>query len=393
MNNVPPKDPALPGVTVDNDIDLLDLLQALAARLRLLLLAPIVVAMLAFCIALFITPTFTATAKFLPPQQQQSAAASMLQSLGALGGVAGAAAGLKNPGEQFVSLLQSRVVADALVDKLQLMERYEKTLREDARAKLKKNSVITIGKDNIIVVNASDPDPVFAARIANEYIEELGALLSRLAITEAQQRRVFFEKQLAGAKDSLVRAEQSLASSGVDTSALNATPASALEGPARLRAQVTAQEIRLAGMRSYLTESAPEYRIAQIELKALREQLAKAAAGQTRSGDMSEDYISKFREFKYQEALFEMFARQYEIARVDESKEGSVVQVVDAAVPPERKSSPAKVLIALGAAAATLILLVLWILLRSVLSTADPHKRAKAFRLRETVRRGIFGER
>ena len=244
----------------DDEISLLDLLQVVVDNLRLLVLGPLVAGLAALGIAFIIPPTFTATTKFMPPQQQQSAAASMLASLGALGGLAGAATGLKNPAEQYVAFLKSRSVQDALIDRFKLTERYDEKFKQDARLELEKNAQITSGKDGLISINASDKDPAFAAQLANAYVEELGHLLSRLAVTEAQQRRLFFEKQLGNTKDKLVKAEQALKASGVNSNVLKTNPTAAVEALAKLKASITAQEIKLASMRGYLTESSPSWR-------------------------------------------------------------------------------------------------------------------------------------
>ena len=194
----------------DDEISLLDLLQVVADNLRLLVLGPLVAGLLALAYSFTIPPTFTATAKFLPPQQQQSGAAAMLAGLGALGGLAGAA-GIKSPADQYVAFLKSNSVQDALVERFKLMERLETKSREDARGAIGGNVQIASGKDGLITIDVNDKDPAFAAQLANAHVEELGKLLSRLAVTEAQQRRLFFEKQLANAKNNLVKAEQALA--------------------------------------------------------------------------------------------------------------------------------------------------------------------------------------
>lgn len=381
-------------VEEDDEISLLDLLQVVADNLRLLVLAPLAAGLLALGITFAMAPTFTATTKFMPPQQQQSGAAAMLAGLGALGGLAGAAGGLKNPADQYVAFLKSRSVQDALIDRFKLTERYETKFREDARKTLDANVQIASGKDGLITIDASDKDPQFAAQLANAHIEELGKLLNRLAVTEAQQRRVFFEKQLNNAKDNLVKAEQALKASGVNSSALKASPIAAVEGLAKLKATITAQEIKLASMRGYLTESAPDFKQAQTELSAMRGQMARAEKEEpasTGGGSKDSDYIAKFRDFKYHETLFELFAKQYEMARVDESREGAIIQVVDAAQPPERKSKPKKALIALMTTLAVGFALLLFIFIRQGLRGAaqTPESAEKISRLRRSWSRAI----
>ncbi|MBA3057928.1 MAG: lipopolysaccharide biosynthesis protein [Gammaproteobacteria bacterium] len=354
----------------DDEISLLDLLQVVVDNLRLLVLGPLAAGLLALGISFSIAPTFTATTKFLPPQQQQSAAASMLASLGALGGLAGAATGIKNPNDQFVAFLQSRTVQDALIDRFKLMDRYEVEFRDSARKTLGGNVKISSGKDGLITIDSSDTDKVFAAQLANAYVEELRTLLGRLAITEAQQRRVFFEKQLNDAKDKLVKAELALKASGVNSNVLKTDPAAAIEGLARLKATIAAQEIKLASMRGYLTESAPDFKQAQTELSAMRQQLSRAEAAEPNNNSKDGDYVSKFRDFKYYETLFELFAKQYEMARIDESREGAVIQVLDVAVPPELKTKPKKALIAMLTTLATGFALLLFVFIRQALNNA-----------------------
>ena len=375
----------------DDEISLLDLLQVVADNLRLLVLAPLAAGLLALGITFAMAPTFTATTKFMPPQPQQSGSAAMLASLGALGGLAGAASGLKNPADQYVAFLKSRSVQDALIDRFKLSERFESRLRDDTRTALSANVQISSGKDGLITIDASDPDPQFAAQLANAHVEELGRLLNRLAVTEAQQRRLFFERQLSDSKDKLVKAEQVLKASGVNSSAVKASPMAAVEGLAKLKAGLAAQEVKLASMRGYLTESAPDFKQAQTELAAMRAQMARAETEEPASASAASrdsDYIAKYRDFKYHETLFELFAKQYEMARVDESREGALVQVVDAAVAPQRKSKPKRALIATMTTLATgFALLVFVFAMRNVSQT--PELAEKIATLRHAWRRAL----
>ena len=351
-------------------ISLLDLLQVVADNLRLLVVGPLLVGLVALAIAFQLTPTFIATTKFVPPQQQQSAAVAMLQGLGALGSLAGAASGLKNPADQYVAFLKSRSVQDVLIERFKLMQRYDKKYREDTRLELSANTLVGTGKDGLISIDVGDTDPQFAAQLANAYVEELGLLLNRIALTEAQQRRVFFEKQLAATKDNLVKAEQALKTSGVNSSALKASPQAAVEGLAKLQAVVSAQEIKLASMRGYLAESSPAFKQAQIEMSAMRGQLARAEKETPAAAGDSSDDIAKFRDFKYHETLLDLFAKQYEMARVDESREGAIIQVVDLALPPERKSKPKKAQIAMLATLVTALVLLLFVFVRQATRNA-----------------------
>lgn len=348
-------------------LDLPTILALLRSRWRLLAVAPLAVGAIAFGATFLIAPTFTSKVTFLPPQQQSSAAASMLAALGPLAGLAGAnTGGGRNTGDQYVALMQSVTVSDRLIERFKLQEVYDSKLRMDARKTLLGNVRILLGKkDGLISVEVDDTSPERAAAIANHYVDELRRVTSTLAVTEAQQRRMFFEQQLKQSRESLVVAQRALQSSGFNADALKAEPKAAADSYARLRAETRAAEVRMQVMRGTLTDTSPEVRQQQATLDALRAQLARLErATESANGP---DYIGAYREFKYQEVLFDLYARQFELARVDESREGALIQVVDSATPAERKSAPRR---GVTAAAATLIAalaLTGWLLLRQTL--------------------------
>ena len=387
----------------DDEISLLDLLQTVAENLRLLILGPLFVGLTALGVSFTIPPTFTAKTSFLPPQQQNSAAATMLNSLGALGGLAGAAAGIKDPADRYVAFMKSNQLLDALIDEFDLMNRYDAQYRNSARAALMGSSRIASGKDGIITVEVDGTDPQLAADMANAYVAQLEALMSRLAVTEAQQRRQFFELQLEASKQKLTQAEIALSQTGVSSDVLKSAPATAIAGVAELQAQVTAQEVRLGAMRGYLAETAPEFKQALTALASLRAQLAKQSQGVRPSAPRADgssggggegttdDYIARYRDFKYQETLFELFARQFEMAKLDESREGATIQVIDAATAPELKSKPKKALTAVLATLATGFLLLLWVFVRQALKNAaqDTESAQKLAGIRAAFRRAL----
>jgi len=197
-----------------------------------------------------------------------------------------------------------------------------------------------------------------------------------LAVTEAQQRRMFFEKQLQITKENFTKADLALKSSGINSSVLKTSPASAVEAVARLKAGISVQEVKLGTMRNYLTESSPDFKQALSELASLKSQLAKAEKEEPASKDAS-DYVARYREFKYQETMFELFAKQFELAKVDESREGAVIQVLDIAEPPERKAKPKKAMIAIIATLASGFALLLFVFVRSALNNASQDEETK----------------
>jgi capsule polysaccharide export protein KpsE/RkpR len=346
-------------------------------------------------VAFLMRPVFTATTVLMPPQQPQGAAAALMASLGALAGVVGSGGGGAGRalGDQFVALLQSARVQDRIIKQFDLDRVYETDYRFQTRKELSRNVQIQADRrSGLISILVDDTDPQRAADIANAHVEQLRVLTGELAVTEAQQRRAFFEEQLKNTRDRLTAAQRALQESGFSQATLRAEPKAAAESYARLKAELTAAEVRLQVLRGFLVDSTPEVQQQVALVSGLRGQLARVEAAATPSDAASAappDYLSKYREFKYQESLFELFARQFEAARVDESREGPLLQVVDVATRPEYKSRPKRALLALGAALAGFVLYVGWIIIghqaRTTLAS-DPALAASWSRVRGALR-------
>ncbi|MET0518162.1 MAG: Wzz/FepE/Etk N-terminal domain-containing protein [Burkholderiaceae bacterium] len=330
----------------DDGVQIADVWAALRPHLKKVVALSIAAGVCAYGISLLIPPTFTARTTIISPQQQQNSAASALASLGALAGLAGGGA-IKSPADQYISIMQSVTVSNRIIERFKLVDLYESKFLEDARKHLADNVRITAGKkDNLITIEVDDKDPARAAEMANNYVTELRWVSNNLALTEAQQRRVFFEQQLLKTKDALRSAQVVVEKTGFTAGALKSEPKAAAEAYARTKAEIAAAEVKLGAMRKALTENAPEVQQLQAALTGLRGQLAQYERP-LESGS-KQDYISAYREFKYQEALFEIYAKQFELAKMDEAREGTLIQVLDPATKPERKSKPKRTLIAAG---------------------------------------------
>ncbi len=348
-----------------------DALVALAERWRLVVGLPLLAGLVALGVSFVVPMTFTARTTILPPQTQQGAGSAALASLSALSALSGAS--MRTPADQYASLMETEAVRNRVIEQLGLVQAYKVEYPEDARRELNEAVRIVVGKkDGLITVEADDKDPKRAAAIANAHVEHLRALAAELSLSEAQQRRQFFERQVRQTSQALAKAQAALQGSGFSAAALRAEPKSTAEGYARLRAELTAAEVRLQALRSALTENAPEISAQLAQIGALRRQLATLEAAQPTAAD--QDYIGRYREFKYQESLYEIFLRQYELARLDESRDGGMIQVIDTATPPQRKSRPKRAMVAVTTTLVTGLLVVLWVGLRAAWARAgrDP---------------------
>jgi tyrosine-protein kinase Etk/Wzc len=378
----------------EDEISLIDLAIALGEEKKTLFAVPAITTTLAIVVSLLMTPIFTAKTVMMPPQQQQSGAASALASLGALAGLAGGAAGIKSPDEMYIAFMQGESLQNAVIKKLGLQERYEKKTLFETREHLKQAiKIASDKKSGLITIEADDKDPEFAAKLANTHVEELRTLMGRLAVTDAQQRRVFFEQAIAKNQTELADAEANFRAakekSGMQVTAVIAE--TAVKAGAEMRGQIAAKEVQLAAMSNFATPQNPDVQRIAGELSALRSQLKKleqGSGGDEKSSPMEQLAVKSYRDIKAREAMAGVLVAQYESARVDESKEGPLIQQVDVAVAPERKSKPKRAIIVIVAAFAGLFLGVLIAFVRRALRKAseDPQSASQMTMLKAAWR-------
>lgn len=392
--------PLLPdGQPIDSEeeIGMIDLLIVFAKSKKLILGLPILVALIALGFTLLLPNVYTASTKILPPQQGQSTASAMLAQLGGIGGMLGGAVGLKSSNDLYVAMLKSRTVADNIIQRFGLMKLWEIDPEHpsDAHKALEGISNFSSGKDGLIRIEVDDKDPKRAADLANAYVDELFKFTSVIAVTEASQRRLFFERQFALAKDNLAKAEgaarQALQSGGLVK--VDEQGRAMVEASARLRAQITVKEVQLGAMRTFAADRNPDLQLAQQELESMKRELAKieGAGGSTSASGAGSSHgignLGLLRDVKYYEVIFELLAKQYEMAKIDEARDSAIVQVIDRAVAPDRKSKPRRTLIVLFSALAAILFALMWAIVKEALSRAksDPERSRKLQALRTHV--------
>ncbi|HEY1337833.1 MAG TPA: Wzz/FepE/Etk N-terminal domain-containing protein, partial [Bryobacteraceae bacterium] len=306
---------------------LLDLLLVIAARKWFILGMTIVGAVVAAAVALLLPPSYTATAVIMPPQQQQSAASSLLGQLGPIASLSGKDLGFKTPADLYIGILTSRTIADDLIARFDLQKSYRDKTLTDARRTLTKRSRFSSGKDSLIKIAVDDENPRRAAALANGYVDSLYRQNSRLALTEASQRRLFFEQQMMAEKEALQNTEGSMASTQERTGMLQVGSQidSVIRSMAQLRAEILGREVALASLKRGATAENPMVVRQEAELAALRDELHKLESnrGANRPGDpliptaqvpkAGLEYVRAIRDVKYHETLFELLSKQFEV--------------------------------------------------------------------------------
>ena len=350
----------------EDEFAVLDIMIVLAERKRIVACVTVGFAIMAILVSILLPVRYTASVVLLPPQQNASVGASLASQVGTMGGITALASsglGLRNLNEMYVAMLRSRTVEDAMVQRYNLMDEYrERNLIDACKAFEKHATVDGSGKDGLIHISVEDRDPARAAELANGYVDQFRSLSQHLAFTEASQRRLFFEQELEQSKNNLASAEEALKQTEQTTGVvqLDGQAHALIESAVALRAQITAREVQIQGMQTYATDENAQLVQAQRELLSLRAQLAKLGGSEQSSADdlivtkgrvpaAGLEYVRKLRDVKYYEAIFDILARQFEIAKLDEAKQGALVQVVDPATVPDKRSFPKRGLIVMCA--------------------------------------------
>jgi len=387
----------------DNGVSALDLLVILAERRRLILSVTVGFGIAALLISSLLPKRYTAQTTIMPPQQNTSMASALTSQIGSLGTMAALAGGglnLKNPNDLYIAMFHTKTVEDAMIRRYNLMQEYRNKYMSDARKVFEKNFTLEgNGKDGLIHISVEDKDPERAAEMANGYVDQFRTLSQHLAITEASQRRMFFEQQMQQTKDKLADAEEAMKQSELTGGMiqLDSQTRALIESAASLRAQIAAKEVQLEGMRAYATSENANVVEAQHELDGLRVELSKLVGNKDENGGLLPpkgamaqsglEYVRKLRDVKYYETIFDILARQFEMAKLDEAKEGALIQVVDPATVPDYKSFPKRALITIAATAVGLLIGVFLALVLAYFERMrqDPETSEKLSLLRKAV--------
>jgi tyrosine-protein kinase Etk/Wzc len=360
-------------------VDIRAVLRTLYSGRKTLLVFIAAACVLATAAAFLIRPTYTSIASFLPPASTGSSAnAALAAQLSQLSGLGGAAlSGTKSFGDLYVGILKSRSVKSELVKRFDLKSLYKVKKESQAEKVLASHSTFDVdAKSSIVTISVTDNSAARAHDLANAYLDALTEKNGQLALTESSQRRLFFGQQLAKEKDDLENAEVALKETEEESGLIAPAgqTASEIQMIAQTRGLISAKQVELSALRLSATQENPDLIRMESEIQGLQDQLAKLLTGTNKrlSGaiptskvpELELEYVRKEREVKYHEALFEMLSRQYELARIDEAHNATLVQVIDSASYPDSKSSPHRTFIVIGGLILGCLLGGAWILMR-----------------------------
>lgn len=338
-----------------------DLFKAVLIEKKAFLSVFVATVALAGVVIVLLPRYYAASTVLIVAQASQSGGASAAAQLGAMVGLSGAGA-VRSPEDMYAALIRSRSIEDEIVRSFGLQARFNAISLSDARSVLEmRTQVAADKKTGLISIVVDDVDARIAADIANAYVSELQKVLSRIAVTEAQQRRQFYEGELKHVQLALREAEvlfrQLQTEKGmVITEALaEAQSRTALE----LRARIAEKEVQRDTLSRFATGANPDVQRLSAEIASMKVMLRQSEEGRG-GGDYGSgrglDSVRAYREMRTQAAAMEQIVKQLELAKMDEAREGPRLQQVDAAVPPEKPVKPKRLFLAVMASIGAAVL-------------------------------------
>jgi len=339
-------------------INLLDYLAVIVKYRRMVALTTSAAFVISIVISLLLPKVYSSTARILAPQQE-SGLASLMGQAGAGTLTTGDLLGKSTSADMYAGILRSEAVKDAVIDRFNLMKVYRQKYRIDTYKEIDNKSIIVTGKrDGIVSITVQDKDPARAAEMANGFVDELGRIVAALNVSGAGQSRIFLEGRLALVKADLARAEEALRSFSMKNKAIQVSEQAKLtiEGIARLKAQLAAQEVNLATYQNYLTDSSQEIKNAKAGISSLKSQIARLEGTDSTGAilpvgsvpTLVQEYTQLMREYKTQESLLDLLTKQYEMYKLSEAKNFPSIQIIQKARVSDKKSKPKRVRIVLA---------------------------------------------
>jgi uncharacterized protein involved in exopolysaccharide biosynthesis len=388
-------------VAITDTVNLLDYLEVIVNNRWFIIKVTGAVAIISVLISLCLPNTYKSTARILPPPQELDMMGALLGGgsgipKGAASGIAADLLGKGTQSDMYVGILTSEAMGDTIIDRFKLLEVYKKKYRVIAYEALNKHvSVVAGKKDGIISISVEDKNPNLAAEMANAYVEELGKLLAKISISGAGLTRSFLSERLAKARSELVVAEDAFKSFQTKNKIYSVAgqAQTTIVGIAQLRAQLVLQEVQLSSLRQNFTDVSSEIKNIKASISSLKDQISvleNSVSGGSTHGigilpELEQQYIRLMREYKIHETIVELLTKQYEIAKNNETKNYSNLQIIQTARVSDAKYKPKRALIVLASTFVACCLAIFYTFMLEIGTSLSIEDRKRLHAIRRTL--------
>jgi uncharacterized protein involved in exopolysaccharide biosynthesis len=326
---------------------------------KILIISPLFIGLIVALYSIFILPpVFTAYARLLPPQTNTSTASTLLNEIGGTAILGASALNLKTPSDLYASLFFSRTVQDDVIEKYSLAKHYGISDRDKLSVYVSKRTRAEVGKDGIITLAYTDIGSQSSADIANGMIDAMYRIAQRLARSQSARRLEFYDNLIDDARKNLSTATEKLVKAEQETGLTQLREQESLSASAivELKGMIASREISLAKMEITATSYHPEVIRIRSELQALRAQLnlIDSPMRNPKENNGNKNLLFSFQNYSELRAKVEPLRREVDIgskvleeliraralSRIDDSRDFSVISILDSAVAPTEKSGP-----------------------------------------------------
>jgi len=344
----------------EDEINLLDYWRVIRRRWKIIAMIFLTSVVTAVVVSLLMTPIYQAKTTIMPIESSGGQVSAALRSLGSLpfvGGMLPSVGGAS--ASKLVAVLKSRTVAKDVINSIDLIKvlfeepQDEPPSLQDAVRSLTGITEITDDKKGLISIAVEYKNPGIAADIANQFTVALKRFLNENALSMAKRNRIFIENQLKKVKEELHNAEEAMKNFQTNKKivAMDAQTEAAIKALTDLKGQITAKEVQLGVIKHFSTPSNPDVITIKDELRELKKQLAMleskgsnpeadAFPSLSEAPELGLQYIRLKRDAVTQQKVYELLTQQFEIAKIEEAKEDITFQVIDRAIPPEKRIKP-----------------------------------------------------
>jgi tyrosine-protein kinase Etk/Wzc len=353
------RDSAIKNEPEKENINLYSYLSILVGYRRFILLNFLGVCVAVAILSLFLPSWYSASTTILPPQREKLGLGLVSSLTGGISefGTSMSLPLMVSPSDVIAAILKSRSVALAVIEKEDLMKTYHTKTKEDALRELFSHTQVKVTPEGLVSLSFEDKNRVKAADVANRFVEELDRVNRETNTSQAKNARIFIEERLVQTKEDLTKAEEDLRKFQEENKAvsLDAQMKASIEGAANLKAQMVAAEIELNLLGKTMSSSNPQIQGLTSRINELKRQLDVWELGNPKEESeekkildvpfsevpaLSLELARLVREVKIQSGIFELLTNQYEQYKIQETRDTPTIQVLDKAIPPERRSKP-----------------------------------------------------
>ncbi|MFA8343481.1 MAG: GumC family protein [Rhodothermaceae bacterium] len=307
-------------------------------------------------------------------EEKFDASAMIIPSEESSGGIAGLIGGLSNlpidiPGMtqssvevgMFNTIISSRTMKDELIEKYDLFKVFKldslsyPDYKRKARERLGDDITTEETDDGAYIISVRMPSPKLSADIANYVIKRLNDKLIDLKVRKSKDNRIFLGERLAEVRLNLSRSEDSLAIFQRENKlyAAKEQVKTILESYAQFETELLTKELQLSVAEKVYGKKSRNVEGLQIEVKQLSERLNEIKkdgvnnspiVGLDELPEKALNYFRYFREIEINQTMLKFMLPMYEQARIDEQKDVPILQVIDYADAPVKKSYPPRTL-------------------------------------------------